>query len=102
MCNDKFQASGTGAEAAKVTLGKNGAFTIERNAPTVEAAQRLSDFLNSLEALTSEQHNEIVKLTIATIIEAEKGAFLAGAGTVAAVLSDNESEASEPGAQLLQ
>lgn len=94
MCNDKFQfVSGSCAEPAKVALTPNGALIIERNAQTLEAAKRLSDYLNTLDNLTSEQHNRLVELMIDNLKEAEKGAFLAGADIAAATISDNKSGA---------
>ena len=88
MCNGKF---GAGAEPAKVKLTQGGALIIERNARTLEAAKRLSDYLNTLDNLTSEQHHRLVELMIDNLQEAEKGAFLAGADIAAATIADTES-----------
>ena len=101
MCNSKFQLE-SGAEAAKVTLSKDGALIIERNARTLEAAKRLSDYLNTLQSLTSEQHNTLISLMLAHLIEAEKGAFYAGAGMAAAAISDSESKENNQGGKLIQ
>ena len=100
MCNSKFQF-GSGAEAAKVTISKDGALIIERNARTLEAAKRLSDYLNTLKSLTSEQHNKLIELMLDNLTEAEKGAFLAGAG-MAAAISESEEAEKKRDTQLLQ
>ena len=101
MCNSKFQLE-SGAEAAKVTLSKDGALIIERNARTLEAAKRLSDYLNTLESLTSEQHNKLIELMLDNLTEAEKGAFLAGAGMAAAAISDSEGKENNRDGKLIQ
>lgn len=101
MCNSKFQF-GSGAEAAKVTLSKDGALIIERNAQTLEAAKRLSDYLNTLESLTNEQNNKLIELMLDNLTEAKKGAFLAGAGMTAAAISESEEAEKKRDTKLLQ
>ena len=102
MCNSKFQF-GSGAEAAKVTVSSDGELIIEeRNAPTLEATKRLSDYLNTLDCLTSEQHNKLIELMLAHLVEAEKGAFLAGAGMAAAALSESTEAENKRDTKILQ
>ena len=101
MCNSKFQF-GSGAEAAKVTLSKDGALIIERNARTLEAAKRLSDYLDALDCLTNEQNNKLIELMLDNLTEAEKGAFLAGAGMAAAALSESTEAENKRDTKILQ
>lgn len=65
------------AEAAEITLAADGTITINRNARTMETARTLTDYIHTL-PLTAEQNNELVRLILEHVTEAEKGAFVGG------------------------
>ena len=80
-------------EPAEITISEDGeTLQIKRNARTMAAAQRLSDYLHSLECLTVEQNDQLVKLILEQTQEAEQGAFLAGTKTALSAIEDTMQE----------
>lgn len=85
------------SEAAEITLAADGTITINRNARTMETARTLTDYIHTL-PLTAEQNNELVRLILEHVTEAEKGAFVGGTvwimrATVADEAEEQEQEA---------
>lgn len=69
-----------GLEPAGISISDDGErLTINRNTRTRETGKAVSDYLRSLDNLTVEQNDTLVQLIITHVMEAERGAFAAGA-----------------------
>lgn len=102
MSNKFTEQSGAVLEPAKVSISEDGEqITIDRNARTLATAKKLSDFVNSLECLTSEQNNTLIELMLEHLREAEIGAFLAGANIAAGVAGADSQPNAAPNFKIL-
>lgn len=90
---DMKKLSGAGVEPAEIIVSEDGeTLQIKRNARTMAAAQRLSDYLHTLDCLTVEQNDRLVNLILEQTQEAEQGAFLAGTKMALGAIEDTMQE----------
>ena len=75
---------------AKITLSEDEKrVIIERNEPTLATAKTLSDYLHTLDSLTTEQNDKPIELIYDHLQEAERGAVAACTNMILAAYADD-------------